>query len=301
MQRLKRIVIVMGLTILMISGIICNEEVKASEKSNTEEIVEIYKKDFDTGVEEIVDIRISSSAEVLNGDALNSTGASSRKIIGSDDRVRIPDMLMNNAPYSCVGVVRVEYYGGKVSWGTGFLFGPNDVVTAGHILYDQKTKSIAKKISFIPQINGPYLSPTGHATYTGRNMAIPKEFMDKNDIGYDYGVFSLDTNIGDSLGYFGWTTDATVGQTVQVLGYPGDKPKYELWMAGGQLASVDNVILTHYVDMENGQSGAPIFFSVVNKIVGINVASGNGFEANIGRKVDQELANILYNTRYGDY
>ena len=53
--------------------------------------------------------------------------------------------------------------------------------------------------------------------------------------------------------------------------------------------------------MENGQSGAPIFFSVVNKIVGINVASGNGFEANIGRKVDQELANILYNTRYGDY
>ena len=47
---------------------------------------------------------------------------------------------------------------------------------------------------------------------------------------------------------------------------PGDKPKYELWMAGGQLASVDNVILTHYVDMENGQSGAPIFFSVVNKI-----------------------------------
>lgn len=67
------------------------------------------------------------------------------------------------------------------------------------------------------------------------------------------------------------------------------------------MASVDNVILTHYVDMENGQSGAPIFFSVVNKIVGINVASGNGFEANIGRKVDQELANILYNTRYGDY
>ena len=31
----------------------------------------------------------------------------------------------------------------------------------------------------------------------------PKEFMDTADPGYDYGVFSLDTNIGDSLGYYG--------------------------------------------------------------------------------------------------
>ena len=28
----------------------------------------------------------------------------------------------------------------------------------------------------------------------------PKEFMDTADPGYDYCVFSLDTNIGDSLG-----------------------------------------------------------------------------------------------------
>lgn len=46
---------------------------------------------------------------------------------------------------ACVGVVRVENYSGKVSFGTGFLFGPNDVATAGHVLYDSKDKSIAKK------------------------------------------------------------------------------------------------------------------------------------------------------------
>ena len=61
--------------------------------------------------------------------------------------------------------------------------------------------------------------------------------------GYDYGVFSLDTNIGDSLGYFGWTTSATAGQTVQVLGYPDDKPQFELWLDGGQLESVGDLIV----------------------------------------------------------
>ena len=71
----------------------------------------------------------------------------------------------------------------------------------------------------------------------------PKEFMDTADPGYDYGVFSLDTNIGDSLGYFGWTTSATAGQTVQVLGYPDDKPQFELWLDGGQLESVGDLIV----------------------------------------------------------
>ena len=269
--------------------------------SDSENTMEIYKKDLFADREEVVEIPIYSSSDVLNGDASSLNDVSLRKIVGSDDRARIPDMLMNNTPYSCVGVVRVEYYSGKVSFGTGFLFGPNDVATAGHVLYDSKDKSIAKKISFISKINGPYLSSTGHATYTGRNMAIPKEFMDTADPGYDYGVFSLDTNIGDSLGYFGWTTSATVGQTVQVLGYPSDKPQFELWLAGGQLESVGDLILTHFVDTEKGQSGAPVFISVVNKIVGINISSSNISSNNVGRKVDQKLANVLYNTRNGNY
>lgn len=136
---------------------------------------------------------------------------------------------MGNIPYSCLGVVIAEFSDGTSQYGTGCLFGPNDVVTAAHI-FRKDNESFAQSISFTPGVNGDYDS---HTHYTGRNLSIPEGYIESQYKVDDWATFTLSSNVGDSVGYLGWTTESFAGMGAQITGYPSDKPNFEMWLAGG--------------------------------------------------------------------
>ena len=48
----------------------------------------------------------------------------------------VPSSLLSTQPYACIGMVIVEWQDGSESRGTCTLVGRNDILTAGHVIYD---------------------------------------------------------------------------------------------------------------------------------------------------------------------
>ena len=56
---------------------------------------------------------------------------------------------------------------------------------------------------------------------------------------------SLNSNIGNTLGYLGWTTSVSVGNTMALTGYAGEHA-YELWEGIGQIKSTSGSFFKIY-------------------------------------------------------
>lgn len=269
----------------------------ASEESDNDKI-EIFTTNLETGeassieIDKLEDVDVSEAPAFMPGDLTDNYS-----VIGDDQRMRIPQNLMNRVPYSCIGVIISEFPDGTVTRGTGVLFGPNDVVTAGHVLYDKGYGGVATKVYFAPATNGNL-----EFQYVGRKLAIPQEYMDTSATEYDYGVFDLGVNVGDTNGYLGWTTEVSQGDYLNITVYPGDKSGYEMWAATGNALSISSGMITYDTDTdtENGESGAPVFYLIgsnKHKFVAIHSGGSEAGQYNSGKRVDESLSNILYSYR----
>ena len=133
----------------------------ASDIESENNVIQIYEKNLETGEETRENIPVSTDENILNAESYRTETISPNIIIGEDESVQVPDILLSTMPYSAIGRVKATYYDGTSATGTGFLFGPNDVATAAHVLYN-KNGSIAETVSFwLPGTGGPV------ATYTG--------------------------------------------------------------------------------------------------------------------------------------
>lgn len=48
---------------------------------------------------------------------------------------------------------------------------------------------------------------------------LPATYQSERDATKDYAFLSLNSNIGNTLGYLGWTTSVSVGNTMALTGY----------------------------------------------------------------------------------
>lgn len=160
---------------------------------------------------------------------------------------------------------------------TGFMIAPNVVATAGHCVNFGANGGTGffNKPSFqiYPGRSGsssPYLCP-------GSTVAIAEQLWTNatwNSSGaetHDYGAITLSCNIGNTTGYFGWTSSGqTVGSPVDTQGYPGDKPSGTMWDADNcstntttfvqcTVAAVTTSQLFYKNDTAGGQSGSPLW------------------------------------------
>ena len=75
-------------------------------------------------------------------------------------------------PYSAIGLI-IMYFNEIPSYGTGFLIGPNLALTCAHNCYDEKKRIEAKKLKFLPALNGP----SGKIHTVGvRKVCYPNEY-----------------------------------------------------------------------------------------------------------------------------
>lgn len=269
-------------TSLMISALLGNTIAYANDDTqNTEtETFNLVTTDLKTGEKTIEEIAVSNEEDVLEGEPLIKMQAVPNMIIGEDDRTEVPDYIMSFVPYSTIGVVRVYYEDGSVKRGTGFLIGPNDVVTAAHVIARDGVSYFT--FSFPNDIT---------KTYTCNVMSVPQEYYNTQASEYDWAVFEIDENVGNTRGYCGWSTDISVGNTVRVIGYPGDKPN-GLWEAGRQVKKLNEYHMYYDVDAVVGQSGSPVILGgTAGVCVGVHI--GETSTLNVGTRVTDRMASVF--------
>lgn len=255
--------------------------VYANEAITEENTIEIYRRNLVTGEEATESVIVSDDENVLNAEGFQVEGIATNMIIGEDETTPVPEMLMNNTPYSAIGRVRATFSDGTIAEGTGFLFGPNDVATAAHVLY--QNGYVAQKVNFwLPGVGGPV------AYYEGRELVIPTEYKTGYSVNYDWGMFHINSNIGNTKGYLGWTQNISINTTVQVIGYASSR----MIMAGRQIKEVTDHMILYDVDTLPGQSGSPVLNRMAGDVV-VGIHDGPLYQLNQGCRVTPVMATLL--------
>lgn len=134
----------------------------------------------------------------------------------------------STSPYREIAFIQSIFPDGTVARGSGTVVGNNDVLTALHVIYDDRYGGKAVSVTVTP---GAYINSTSFSaplgTYAAHSWSGYSSNWDKNgdhvpsyeEVGHDLALISLDTNIGATTGILGISTTGS-DLTGTVLGYP---------------------------------------------------------------------------------
>lgn len=227
-------------------------------------------------------------------------------IIGSDDRTQV--LQTRDWPYR--GIVKMymtfnnvlnqnngKYYN-RTFIGTGFMEGPNLMVTAGHCGYDDVTKTYTSggivHTEYEDNIDNPRF-PDRIQVYAGLNgysectssyvyyaevsiINIQKQYFETTSTNYDWSAMQLDRDLGIQTGYYGKISNwYKSGASVYSYGYPGDKPD-TMWETHGNFTGKTDYKYKYNFDTVGGQSGSPVFMTADDGsiyVCGIHTSGGS--------------------------
>jgi glutamyl endopeptidase len=223
----------------------------------------------------------------------------------NDGRRRISDATVS--PYSGICLIQAYNNAGDtqaVLAGTGWLAGPDTVITAAHVVYDPDhlngaSGARAGIVQMWFGFNDDPEPPFGDSVST--KIFVPHAYQKTQDADHDIAVIRLNERVGDRLGWFDLRSAPDThlrNSEVTVAGYPGeDKKRFKLYEGEKQILDASETRLYHNVDTTAGQSGAPIFVKSGRRPVaygvharGISEAfSTIGMSANFGVRFHPEL------------
>ena len=238
-----------------------------------------------------------------------------QQVIGLEDN---RELVTNpkSPSWSKIGWISAEWdregQSGDVFGGTGSLFlSPYHVLTAAHVVWD-KSEHEASGNGYASSVTVNFGQSEQNRFYgTARvtdmltfNSWTKDDNWTQNDKGNwtpnsrvgDMALLTLDRNIGDYAGYFGYDQDIYEGQNVKLAGYPTDLADSWSWEHGYSVAAADapdiglyqdsdpitqivDGIIQYEIDTAAGQSGAPVWSydaaTRTRNVVGVHV-TGNG-------------------------
>ncbi len=241
-------------------------------------------------------------------------GISPNTILGDDGRLAV------NSPKSWpyLGITLIKAYfnnlkgsDGKtysiISSGTGFMEGPDLMVTAGHVIFGDVTNSGVLD----DKTNNPRF-PDKIEVYAGFDSSIDnlnssyryyaevdviniqKEYYLSPSFDYDWAACKLDRDLGNSTGWYGkignWYVE---GASVYSYGYPGDKSN-TMWEEYGKTVSQTVLRIDYDFDSVSGQSGSPVFMTSDDGsryVCAIHTAGGS--TTNGGTKINSFIFHYL--------
>jgi V8-like Glu-specific endopeptidase len=198
-----------------------------------------------------------------------------------------------SVPWRSICQLEMTYSDGRSAVGSGWFSAADTVITAGHNLYIPETGASAQQIRVVPGRNGQ-LGPFGETF--GETFEVAQGWVDHGAPEHDYGMIKLvDKTIGTRTGWFGYAvfSDGDLAQSplVQSAGYPNEtRPFATQWYDAGRAKRMSDAFLSYRVDTEEGQSGAPVFFSNGQGqrwVVAIHVY--NDALSNLGLRITDEI------------
>lgn len=144
---------------------------------------------------------------------------------------------LTQAPYSAVGVIFVHWADGTTTQGTASMVGPNDVLTATHVIYDPARGGLAKSFDLYFGVDynsqrGTFDSGTYSVTLRAGTFAWDaltfesRVFSDSDprvsfsESQWDVALIGLSAPIGNASGWFGIDPGRDFAQSAIEIGYP---------------------------------------------------------------------------------
>lgn len=214
-------------------------------------------------------------------------------IIDGDNRQHIADEDVSQEPYNSICLLKL-LENGIPKRGTGFLIGPNVMLTAAHNVYTDRNNDGVN--NFIDEIVVYVAAQTASnnvdpcSSYNDVNVEecyLLQSYCDLAGLdgvdkyNYDWAICILNTDIGNQVGWFdiSITPDNIVNNQISILGYPDDKSgneAFDMFRSTGIVQSVIQNIIIHEADTVSGNSGSPVFVANDNSytVKGIHTAGG---------------------------
>ena len=195
---------------------------------------------------------------------------------GVDNRTLVTNT--QQFPNSAICYLDIRF-GSNWYTGTAFMISKNVAVTAGHCLLDGSTW--AEEVRVYPGKNGYWFWQNHYGTATSITIAAPT-YDDYEDDGCDWGLIVIDQDLGNSSGWFSFTSDhgTTFPATFTLTGYPSSD-QYHQYTCTDYVTNIQGPYLLHRMDASDGQSGSPVYDSN-NVVHGVHVGSyGNAHNAAI--------------------
>jgi glutamyl endopeptidase len=207
---------------------------------------------------------------------------------GPDNRVRI----INTAtyPWRAHASLLITARDGSRWLGTGWFISPRTLITAGHCVCikgsgDSNRDGWVKNIQVMPGRDGN-TAPFGAATST--TFWSVKGWVDSGDENYDYGAIILPSELGKTVGWFGFGVfddDMLRHSVANISGYPGDQPAGTQWYDSHEVASVNPSKVFYDVDTAGGQSGAAVYMIEDGKRIAVAIHAYGGATTNSGTRI----------------
>jgi glutamyl endopeptidase len=214
---------------------------------------------------------------------------------GFDDRIQIADTSIY--PWRAYASLLITAADSSQYIGTGWFIGPRTLATAGHCVFIHAPGTPAhgwvRSIQVLPGRNGSAL-PFGSATSTDfRSVGGWTNSQDEN---YDYGAIILPTELGNTVGWFGfgvWPDNELLATTANISGYPGDKPSGTQWFHARRVDSVQPMKVYYDIDTAGGQSGSAVFRLVDGGRYAVAIHAYGGPTTNSGTRISRPVYDNL--------
>lgn len=214
---------------------------------------------------------------------------------GTDDRIQIT--ATSTYPWRVHASLRITAADNSLWIGTGWFIGPHTLATAGHVVFIYAPGTArhgwVRSIQVMPGRNGNTL-PFGSVTST--DFRSVGGWTNSGDQNYDYGAIRIPTELGNTVGWFGFGvySDSDLrASTANISGYPGDKPAGTQWYHYRQVASVDSLKVYYAIDTAGGQSGSAVYRVISSGRYGIAIHAYGGATANSGTRITRPVSDNL--------
>ncbi len=217
-----------------------------------------------------------------------------KSIIGTDNR----DLeTATRYPFSAICKLFIRAKNNSLYVGTGFMISPRVVVTAGHCVYLHNAGGWAQSIEVVPRLLGNN-KPFGSASSS--HMCSWNNWIKNKDTRFDIGVIVLpaESKLGNKTGWwgFGWRNpNYYKNLPITIAGYPGDKPRGEMWRMSGNDTSLflNDKKMKYTIDTMGGQSGSPVWENINFSyyVLGVHTSGYGSFNA--ATRLDESFFNWL--------
>jgi V8-like Glu-specific endopeptidase len=233
-----------------------------------------------------------AAAEGAMLDAWYGSFPPTEAVIGAtDERQLVADP--SAVPWRSVCSLVITDKTGKGWIGTGWLYSPRLVVTAGHCVYMQRRGGFVASIEVIP---GRNRNVRPYGAWTARKFATVAAWANRGDTEFDYGAIFLPSAVGSSVEPFPVEnrSDAKLRDFIlNVAGYPSDKESGTQWFASDAVGGLTPRQISYALDTFSGMSGMPVWIreNGVRTVVGIHTSGDTS--ANFATRINDDVLGNL--------